>query len=385
MMARKAGVVQDLTKGIELLLKKNKIDYIIGTGTIKDSETVSVDPGKGKKKITLKADSIVIATGSEPAPLTGVNVDEKSIITSTSALKLPKVPKSMIVIGAGVIGLEMSSVWRRLGTKVTVIEFLDRILPGMDNELAKTAQRILTKQGLEFRLTTKVTAAAASSRGVTVTAEPVKGGTVETLKSDIVLLAIGRRPYTKGLGLESAGVPLDDRGRVVVDCEFQTAIPGIYAIGDVIHGPMLAHKAEEDGVAVAELLAGKPGLVDYNQVPGIVYTWPEIAAVGATEEKLKENGVPYKVGKFPFTANSRARANADTDGFVKVIAHGETDALLGCHIVGPLAGELIQEAVTVLAFGGAAEDIARICHGHPGMGEAVKEAAMAVNGHAIHI
>jgi dihydrolipoamide dehydrogenase len=385
MMARKAGVVKDLTKGIEFLLKKNKVDYIIGTGTITDAETVAVNPGKGKKKITLKTDSIVIATGSESSPLSGVNVDEKRIVTSTGALELSKVPKSMIVIGAGVIGLEMSSVWRRLGTKVTVIEFLDRILPGMDNELAKMSQRILAKQGLEFRLATKATAATTSSRGVTVTAEPVKGGGAETLKTDIVLLAIGRRPYTAGLGLEAAGVTLDNRGRVVVDGEFQTAVPGIYAIGDVIHGPMLAHKAEEDGVALAELLAGKPGHVDYDQVPGIVYTWPEIAAVGATEEKLKEDGVPYKVGKFPFTANSRARANADTDGFVKVIAHGETDALLGCHIIGPLAGELIQEAVTVLAFGGSAEDIARICHGHPGMSEALKEAAMAVDGRAIHI
>ena len=385
MMARKVAVVDDLTKGIEFLMKKNKIDYIVGTGTIEaaDKVTVALNDGKGRK--TLACDNIVIATGSESTPLAGVEVDEKRIVTSTGGLSLAKVPGHLIVIGAGVIGLELGSVWRRLGAKVTVIEFLDRILPGMDGELAKQSQRILAKQGLAFKLSTKVTGAKAGKDGVTLAAEPVAGGKAETIAADVVLLAVGRRPYTKGLGLEKVGVKLDNRGRVAVDRDFQTNVAGIFAIGDVIHGPMLAHKAEEDGVAVAELIAGQAGHVDYDRVPGIVYTWPEIAAVGKTEEQLKDAGVAYKAGKFPFTANSRARVNGDVDGFVKVLADAKTDRILGVHIVGPSAGDLIQEAVVAMELGGSAEDLARTCHGHPGTSEAVKEAALAVAGRAIHI
>ncbi len=384
MLARKDAVVTDLTKGIEFLFKKNKVDYVIGRGSIVDARTVAVDTGKGAKKLTLKTDAIVIATGSESTPLPGVAVDEKRIVSSTGALTLGQVPKSLVVIGAGVIGLELGSVWRRLGAEVTVVEFLDRILPGMDGELAKMAQRLLTRQGLNFRLSTKVTGAKATAKGVTLTAEPVKGGAAEELQADVVLVAIGRRPYTDGLGLEKLGV-VTERGRIRVDHEFQTNVAGIFAIGDVIHGPMLAHKAEEDGVAVAELIAGKPGHVDYHLVPGVVYTWPEIAGVGRTEEQLKEAGVAYRVGKFPFSANSRARTTGETDGFVKILADAGSDAVLGCHIVGPLAGELIQEVCNVMAFGGSAEDIARTCHSHPGMAEAVKEAALAVDGRAIHV
>ncbi len=382
MLARKDTVVADLTKGIEFLLKKNKVDYVIGRGSIVDAGTVAVE--QGKKTLTLKTDAIVIATGSESTPLPGVAVDEKCIVSSTGALTLGQVPKSLVVIGAGVIGLELGSVWRRLGADVTVVEFLDRILPGMDGELAKMAQRLLARQGLTFRLSTKVTGAKATAKGVTLTAEPVKGGAAEELKADVVLVAIGRRPYTDGLGLEKLGI-VTERGRVVVDHDFQTNVAGIFAIGDTIHGPMLAHKAEEDGVAVAELIAGKPGHVDYNLVPGVVYTWPEIAGVGRTEEQLKEAGVAYRVGKFPFSANARARTTGEADGFVKILADAGTDAVLGCHIVGPMAGELIQEVCNVMAFGGSAEDIARTCHSHPGMAESVKEAALAVDGRAIHV
>ncbi len=386
MMARKSKVVVDLTKGIEFLLKKNKVDYLIGTGAIGEGGQVTVTPAqKGAKKQVLKTENIVIGTGSESTPLAGVDVDEKQIVSSTGALELTKVPKSMIVIGAGVIGLELGSVWRRLGSEVTVIEFLGHILPGMDGEVSKQAQRILAKQGIAFKLSTKVTGAKASKAGVVLTAEPVAGGKAETIKADVVLVAVGRRPYTAGLGLEKVGVKLDNRGRIDVDHDFQTNVAGIFAIGDVIHGPMLAHKAEEDGVAVAELIAGQAGHVDYDKVPGIVYTWPEIAAVGKTEEQLKEAGTAYKVGKFPFSANSRARANGDSEGFVKILADAKTDRVLGVHIVGPLAGDLIQEAVLAMEFGASAEDIARTCHGHPGNSEAVKEAAMAVAGRAIHM
>jgi dihydrolipoamide dehydrogenase len=386
MMARKSKVVLDLTNGIEFLLKKNKVDYLIGTGAVGEGGRVTVTPAKkGAKKQVLKTENIVIATGSESTPLAGVDVDEKQIVSSTGGLELTKVPKSMIVIGAGVIGLELGSVWRRLGSEVTVIEFLGHILPGMDGEVSKQAQRILAKQGIAFKLSTKVTGAKAAKAGVSLTAEPVAGGKAETIKADVVLVAVGRRPYTEGLGLEKIGVKLDNRGRIDVDHEFQTNVAGIFAIGDVIHGPMLAHKAEEDGVAVAELIAGQAGHVDYDKVPGIVYTWPEIAAVGKTEEQLKEAGTAYKVGKFPFSANSRARANGDSEGFVKIIADAKTDQVLGVHIVGPLAGDLIQEAVLAMEFGASAEDIARTCHGHPGNSEAVKEAAMAVAGRAIHM
>ena len=384
MMARKGKVVADLTKGIEFLLKKNKVDYVQGRGSIAGPDTVTVTPGEGRKKQTLNTEHIVIATGSESSPLPGVAVDEKRIVTSTGALELSRVPKRLIVIGAGVIGLEMGSVWRRLGAEVVVLEFLDRILPGMDGELAKVSQRLLKKQGLEFRLGTKVTGGKRGNRDVTLTAEPVNGGKSEAFKADVVLVSIGRRPFTDGLGLAAAGIETDKAGRIVVDGEFQTARPGVFAIGDAIHGPMLAHKAEEDGVAVAELIAGKPGHVDYNLVPGIVYTAPEIAGIGQTEESLAEAGTDFRVGKFPFSANSRARTTGETDGFVKFLADAASDTILGCHIVGPMAGELIQEAATAMAFGGSAEDIARICHGHPGMVEALKEAALAVDGRAIH-
>jgi dihydrolipoamide dehydrogenase len=385
MMGRKDQVVTDLTKGIEFLFKKNKVDYVIGTGVITAADTVTVTPPKDGKAQVLKAENIIIATGSEPTPLKGVDVDEKSIVTSTGALSLAKVPKHLVVIGAGVIGLELGSVWRRLGAEVTVVEFLDRILPGMDGELAKQSQRILTKQGLAFKLATKVTGAKTAKDGVTLTAEPVKGGKAEEIKADVVLVAVGRRAFTGGLGLDKVGVKTDERGRVVVDHDFQTNVAGIFAIGDVIAGPMLAHKAEEDGVACAEIIAGQAGHVDYDKVPGVVYTWPEIAGVGKTEEQLKEANVAYKAGKFPFSANSRARVNGDTEGFVKILADAKTDRILGCHIVGPSAGDLIQEVVVAMEFGGSAEDLARTSHGHPGTAEAVKEAAMAVAGRPIHI
>lgn len=385
LMKRKNEVVAGLTKGIDGLFKKNKITRILGAATITDSATVLVDSGKGKKKQTLTAENILIATGSDSTPLPGITVDEKRIVTSTGALSLAKVPKKLIVIGAGIIGLELGSVWRRLGAEVTVVEFLDRILPGLDGEVAKQMGRTLKKQGLDIRLSMKVTGAKATTKGVTLTAEPVAGGTAETFAADVVLVAVGRRPFTDGLGLDAVGVEVDERGFVKVDGDFQTNVPGIFAIGDVIGGLMLAHKAEDEGVAVAEILAGESGHVNYDVIPGVVYTWPEVAGVGKTEEQLKEDGVEYRVGKFPFMANSRARCNADAEGFVKILADAKTDAILGCHIVGPEAGDLIQEAVVAMEFGGSAEDLARSCHGHPGLAEAVKEAALAVAGRAIHI
>ncbi len=385
MMGRKDKVVHDLTQGIEFLMKKNKVDYVKGEGRIAKVGQVAVTPTeKGAKKLTLDTEAILIATGSESTPLKGVAVDEKRIVSSTGALELKQVPKTMIVIGAGVIGLELGSVWRRLGAKVTVVEFLDTILPGMDAEVCKQMQRILTKQGLEFRLSSKVTEAKAGKDGVTLTMEPVKGGKTETLKAEVVLVAVGRRPYTEGLGLKEVGVEMD-RGFVKVDEDFQTNVEGIYAIGDVIGGAMLAHKAEDEGVVAVEIIAGQSGHIDYDAIPGIVYTWPEVAGVGKTEEALKKAGVAYKSGKFPFTANSRARCNADSDGFVKILADAKTDRVLGCHIVGPEAGDLIQEVVVAMELSASAEDIARICHGHPGLSEAVKEAALGVGGRAIHI
>ena len=384
MMSRKDQVVGDLTKGIEFLFKKNKVDYVKGAGSIPQAGQVAVTLNDGGSE-TLTAKHILIATGSESTPLPGVEVDEKQIVTSTGALELSKVPKHMVVIGAGVIGLELGSVWSRLGAEVTVIEFLDRILPGMDAEICKQTQRILKKQGLNFRLGTKVTGAKANKKGVTLTAEPVKGGEAAQVQADIVLVSIGRRPYTEGLGLEALGVKIDNRGVIQVDETFQTSVPGVYAIGDCVPGPMLAHKAEDEGVICVEMLAGQSGHMDYNLVPGVVYTWPEVAGVGKTEEQLKEAGADYRVGKFPFTANSRARANAETDGVVKILADAKTDKVLGVHIVGPLAGDLLAEAVLAMEFGGTAEDIARTCHSHPAMGEAVKEAALAVHGRPIHI
>jgi dihydrolipoamide dehydrogenase len=384
MMARKDKVVKELTGGIEFLLKKNKVAYIKGAGSIPAPGQVAVATDGGGAE-TLAAKHIVIATGSESMPLPGVEVDEQRVVTSTGALELSAVPEHLVVIGAGVIGLELGSVWSRLGAKVTVIEFLDRILPGMDGEICKQTQRVLKKQGLEFRLSQKVIGAKTNKSGVTLAVEPVKGGDATEVEADVVLLSIGRRPYTEGLGLEKLGVTVDNRGFIQVDEHYQTSVPGIYAIGDCIPGPMLAHKAEEDGVVCVEMLAGQSGHVDYNLVPGVVYTWPEVAGVGRTEEQLKEAGVGYKVGKFPFSANSRARANAETDGVVKILADAETDKVLGVHILGPLAGDLLAEAVLAMEFGASSEDIARTIHSHPAMGEAVKEAALAVHGRAIHI
>jgi dihydrolipoamide dehydrogenase len=329
--------------------------------------------------------NIVIATGSDSVPLPGVTVDEKQIVTSTGALELEKVPGHLVVVGGGVIGLELGSVWKRLGAEVTVVEFLDRIVPGMDTEVATAFQRILQKQGIKFRLATKVTGARSGADGVSLTMEPVKGGAAETLKADIVLVAIGRRPYTEGLGLEAAGVELDDHKRVKVDPHWATNVPNIYAIGDVIAGPMLAHKGEDEGVAVAETIAGQAGHVNYDAIPSVVYTWPEVASVGKTEEELKAGGIAYSVGKFPFTANGRARAMGDTDGFVKILADKASDRLLGAHVIGPDAGTLIAELTTAIEFGASAEDVGRICHAHPTLSEAVKEAALAADGRALHM
>lgn len=385
MMTRKNDVVRTLTRGVEGLFKKNKVDYLVGTGVITASDEVSVTPSDGGEAQTLKADNIIIATGSDIARLPGVEIDEERIVSSTGVIDLKAVPETMVVIGAGYIGLEMGSVWRRLGSKVTVVEFLDQILPGMDGEVGKQMLRILQKQGLSFKLGTKVTRAEQNDGKVRLTTEPVSGGQADSLEVDVVLVSVGRRPYTEGLGLDTVGVVRDNRGFITVDHQFQTNVAGIFAIGDVIGGKMLAHKAEEEGVAVAELIAGQAGHVNYEAIPGVVYTWPEVASVGRTEEQLKEESVDYRVGKFPFTANSRARCNADTDGFVKILADARTDRILGAHIVGPQAGDLIQELVVAMEFGGSAEDVARSSHGHPGLSEALKEAALAVAGRAIHI
>jgi dihydrolipoamide dehydrogenase len=384
MMAHKDGVVAANVNGVAFLFKKNKIEQVVGTGSIPKAGEVLVTGEDGKKR-TLKADKILIATGSESTPLPGVEIDEKQIVTSTGALELSSVPKHLVVIGGGVIGLEMGSVWRRLGSEVTVVEFLDRIVPTMDQDIGKQFQRVLTKQGFKFMLGSKVTGAKTVKSGVTLTVEPAAGGKKEELKADAVLVAIGRRPYTQGLGLEALGVAMDKRGFIQVDEDYQTSVNGIYAIGDAIPGPMLAHKAEEDGIAAVEIMAGEAAHVDYNLVPGIVYTWPEVASIGKTEEELKEAKVEYKVGKFPFTANGRARAINMTDGLVKILADAKTDRVLGCHILGAEAGTLIHEVATAMAFGASAEDIAMTCHGHPTLNEAVKEAALAVHGRPIHI
>jgi dihydrolipoamide dehydrogenase len=379
MMARKQDVVNANVKGVEFLFKKNKITWLKGTGKITAPGKVDVDGTAYDTK------NIVIATGSESTPLKGVEVDEKRIVTSTGALELDSVPKHLVVIGGGVIGLELGSVWKRLGAEVTVIEFLDRLVPGTDAEVAKQFERILTKQGFKFKLKSKVTGAKVEGEQVTLTVEPAAGGVAETITADRVLLAIGRRPFTAGLGLETAGVALDERGRVKTDAHYATNVPGIYAIGDVIVGPMLAHKGEDEGVAVAEILAGQHGHVNYNAIPGVVYTWPEVATVGASEEELKTAGTAYKVGKFPFTANGRARAMGATDGFVKILSDKTSDKVLGCAIIGPDAGTLIHEVVIAIEFGASAEDIARTCHAHPTLNEAVKEAALNVDGRALHI
>lgn len=379
MQARKGEVVSANTKGVEFLFKKNKITWLKGTGVIKAAGIVTVD---GTDYI---AKNIIIATGSESTPLPGVEADEKTIVTSTGALELDRVPGHLVIIGAGVIGLELGSIWSRLGAKVTVIEYLDRITPGIDNEIAKQFERVLTKQGFKFKLGSKVTKAEKTGAGVTLTVEPTKGGPAETIDADIVLLAIGRRAYTESLGLANVGVAVDARGRVVTNGHFATNVPGIYAIGDVIAGPMLAHKAEDEGVALAEILAGQAGHVNYGVIPGVIYTWPEVATVGKTEEELKAEGIEYAVGKFPFTANGRARAMGMTDGFVKILADKRTDKLLGAHILGADAGTLIAEIATAMEFGASSEDVARICHAHPTLSESVKEAALAVSGRALHI
>ena len=378
MMDQKDQSVTALTKGIEFLFKKNKVDWIRGRGRIAGPGQVEVTAADGSTSV-LGAKNIVIATGSEPTPLPGVAFEDGKVVDSTGALSLPAVPGHLIVVGAGIIGLELGSVWRRLGAQVTVVEYLDRISPGMDADLAKAFQRSLTKQGMSFKLGSKVTAAKSSKDGVELTIEPSAGGAAETLKGDVVLVAIGRRPYTEGLGLETVGVTPDKRGFLDND-HFRAGAEGVWVIGDVTHGPMLAHKAEEDAVAVIELIAGKAGHVDYNLVPSVVYTAPEAAWVGQTEEQLKAAGVAYKVGKFPFSANSRAKINHETEGFAKVLADAATDRILGVHILGPQAGELIGEACVAMAFGGSSEDLARTCHPHPTRSEAVRQAAMGVEG-----
>ncbi len=384
MMAHKDKTVKSNVDGVAYLFKKNKVEWIKGAAKVTGAGKVSVAMNAGGTQ-DITAKNIVIATGSDVASLPSLPIDEKRIVSSTGALALGEVPKSMVLVGGGVIGLEMGSVWQRLGAKVTVVEFLDRIMPGMDGEVSKQMQRILQKQGMAFELSTKVTAAKVTAKGVTLTVEPAAGGDAKTIDTDIVLVAVGRRPFTDALGLKDAGVALDEKGRVAIDAHFQTNVPGIYAIGDVVAGPMLAHKAEDEGMAVAEILAGQHGHVNYDAIPSVVYTWPECASVGKTEEQLKAEGVAYKVGKFPFTANGRARAMNSTDGFVKILADATTDRVLGAHMVGPTVGEMIAEITLAIEFGGSAEDIARTCHAHPTLMEAVREAALAVDGRPIHI
>ncbi|MDM7980667.1 MAG: dihydrolipoyl dehydrogenase [Rhizobium sp.] len=386
MMAHKDATVKSNVEGVAFLFKKNKIDGIQGTGKILSAGKVEVTNDAGEVQV-LETKNIVIATGSDVAGIPGVavEIDEKIIVSSTGGIALDKVPAKMIVVGGGVIGLELGSVWSRLGAKVTVIEYLDTILGGMDGEVSKQFQRILAKQGMEFNLGAKVTGVVKSGEGAKVTFEPVKGGEAQTLDADVVLVATGRKPYTAGLGLEEAGVALDNRGRVEIDGHYRTNVAGIFAIGDVVKGPMLAHKAEDEGVALAEILAGQHGHVNYEVIPGVVYTQPEVASVGKTEEELKAAGVAYKVGKFPFTANGRARAMQAMDGFVKVLADKDTDRVLGVHIIGLGAGEMIHEAAVLMEFGGSSEDLGRTCHAHPTMSEAVKEAALATFFKPLHM
>ncbi len=379
MLNRKNEVVAGLTKGIEGLLKKNKVEWLKGEATITAKDEVTIG------KTAYKTKNILIATGSEVMNLPGITIDEEKIVSSTGALDLTEVPEKMIIIGGGVIGLELGSVWRRLGAQVEVIEYLDRILPGMDAEIAKQFQRILEKQGISFKLSAKVTAAKKTGKGVELSVEPAAGGAAEKLKADVVLVAVGRKPYTANLGLEKLGIALDNRGRIPVDKHFATSIPGIYAVGDVIAGPMLAHKAEEEGIAAVEIIAGQAGHINYDAIPGVIYTWPEVASVGKTEEELKAAGIAYNIGKFPFLANSRGRASGQTDGFVKILADSKTDRVYGVHIIGPDAGTLIAEAVLALEYGASSEDIARTCHAHPTLSEAVKEAALATFAKAIHM
>ena len=383
-LAFKDQAVEGNTKGVAFLMKKNKIDTYHGTASIPAPGKVDVALAAGGSQ-TLETTAIVIATGSDVAKLPGIEIDETRIISSTGGIALDKVPGKLVVVGAGVIGLELGSVWRRLGSQVTVVEYLDRILPGMDLDVAKSFQRILQKQGMDFKLGSKVTGVDTTGTTLKVSVEPAAGGAAETIEADVVLVAIGRVAYTEGLGLEALGVEKDKRGRVVTDHYYRTNVPGIFAIGDAIAGPMLAHKAEDEGVALAELLAGQAGHVNYDVIPAVVYTSPEVASVGKSEEELKEAGIDYKVGKFPFLANGRAKANDETDGFVKVLADATTDRVLGVHIIGIEAGELIHEAAVLMEFGGSSEDLARTCHAHPTRSEAVKEAAMAVEKRSIHM
>ncbi len=386
MQTFKSEGVKGNIDGVAFLLKKNKIDAHHGTGRILKPGQVEVTPANGSAEPTvLETKSIVIATGSDFAKLPGIDIDEKRIVSSTGALKLEDVPRKLMVIGAGVIGLELGSVWRRLGAKVHVVEYLNRILPGMDDEIAKQFQRIMQKQGITFDLSSKVTAVNKDKKGCRITIEPAAGGDKQRANADVVLVAVGRVPYTDGLGLEDVGVKLDNHRRVIVDDTYQTNVAAVYAIGDVIAGPMLAHKAEDEGIAVAEILAGQAGHVNYGVIPNVIYTYPEVASIGKTEEELKDEGRVYKIGKFPFLANGRAKINRTTDGFVKVLSDSNTDRILGVHIIGPQAGELIAEAAVIMEFGGSAEDLARTCHAHPTLTEAVKEAALAAGGRAIHI
>lgn len=379
LMKRKTEVVEGLTKGIDFLFKKNEITRITGAAKLLKEGKVDVD---GQ---IFEAEHIILATGSEVTPLKGLEIDEKTIVSSTGALSLKEAPKHLVVIGGGYIGLEMGSVWSRLGSKVTVVEYADRIIPGMDDEVANLLQRVLTRQGFGFKLSTSVEGAKKNSKGLTLDLKNQKTGQAESIDCDVALVSAGRRPFSEGLGLEELGVAQDKKGFVLVNGQYQTSVDGIYAIGDLIGGLMLAHKGEEEGIAVAEFIAGKSGHVNYNAIPGVIYTHPEVATVGKTEQQLKEEGIAYTVGKFPFQANSRARANGDVEGFVKIITEKRTDKILGVHIIGPEAGTLIAETVLAMEFGASAEDVARTCHAHPTLNEAVKEAALAADGRAIHI
>jgi len=384
MLAFKDRAVDGLTKGIEFLFKKNKVDHVYGTGKIAEAGKVEVVLADGGTE-TYEAKNIVIATGSDVISLPGIEIDEERIVSSTGALSLGQVPERMVVVGGGVIGLELGSVWRRLGAQVTVVEFLDRITPEMDGEVSKQFQRTLKKQGMKFKLGSKVTAIDSSGKTLKVAVEPAAGGDAEEIETDVVLVSIGRKPYTEGLGLEHVGVAMDDRGRVIVNDQWQTNVPGIWAIGDVIAGPMLAHKAEDEAVACAERMVGKAGHVNHDVIPNVIYTYPEVASVGRTEEQLKADGIEYKKGKFPFTANSRAKSNDTTDGFVKVLADKATDRVLGVHMVGVNVSEMIAEVALAMEFGAASEDIARTCHPHPTLSEALRQAAMDVDGWAMQM
>jgi len=381
MHAEKLKAVKELTGGISMLFKKNKVEWIHGRGSFEDAHTVKV----GDKSYTAK--NILIATGSSVTPLPGVEIDNDKhvVVDSTGALELPKVPGHMVVIGGGVIGLELGSVWLRLGAKVTVVEYLDQILPGMDGDIRKDANRLFKKQGFDIRTGTKVTGCSVKGKKATLTMEPAKGGDSETLEADVVLVAIGRRPNVDGLALENSGVETNERGQIEVGHDFQTEVEGVYAIGDVTPGPMLAHKAEDEGIAAAEFIAGQQGIINHDLIPGVVYTYPEIASIGKTEEQVKDSGTEYKVGKFLFAANSRAKTNRDTDGYVKIIADAKTDRVLGAHIISSLAGTMIAQVTQAMEFGATSEDIAYTCHAHPTHSEAIKEAAMAVQGKPIHM